>query len=71
MINHVLNGGTLAVSLDGSGIGSYTGGIFSFCPILTVNHAVQIVGVNGQLLDCPQLLGTMVGRAGQYENRSG
>ena len=46
MINHVLNGGTLAVSLDGSGIGSYRGGIFSFCPTPTVNHAVHIVGVN-------------------------
>ena len=46
MINHVLNGGTLAVSLDAKDFGPYTGGIFSSCPAPTFNHAMQIVGVN-------------------------
>ena len=46
MINHVLNGGTLAVSLDATNIGQYKSGIFSNCPSPTATHAMQIVGVN-------------------------
>ena len=46
MIDHVLGGGTLVVSVDASAFGPYKSGIFSDCPASTANHAVQIVGVN-------------------------
>ena len=46
MINHVLNGGTLAVAVDASAMGQYKSGIFSSCPSAAANHAMQIVGVN-------------------------
>ena len=46
MIDHVLGGGTLVVAVDASVFGDYKSGTFSNCPAPTVNHAVQIVGVN-------------------------
>jgi Papain family cysteine protease len=47
MIDYVLGGGTLAVVVDASDWGAYSSGIFSNCgPILRINHAVNIVGVN-------------------------
>ena len=46
MIDYVLGGGTLVVSLDASNMGSYKSGIFSGCVQTFADHAVQIVGVN-------------------------
>ena len=47
MVNHVLGGGTLTASIDASTWGSYKRGVFTNCRSqLTINHAVQIVGVN-------------------------
>ena len=46
MIDYVLGGGTLAVSLDASNMGPYKSGIFSGCVQTFADHAVQIVGVN-------------------------
>ena len=47
MINYVLAGGTLAIVVDASGWSSYISGIYSSCkPIYTINHGVNIVGVN-------------------------
>jgi Papain family cysteine protease len=47
MINHVLAGGTLSVIVDSTLWSNYKGGIFSGCTSkITLNHAVNIVGVN-------------------------
>ena len=47
MINQVLAGKTLSVSVDANQMGSYKSGIFSGCsPNYAVNHAMNIVGVN-------------------------
>ena len=47
MINQVLSGKTLSVSLDAHDMGSYTNGIYSGCGVnYNVNHAMNIVGVN-------------------------
>lgn len=47
MVNHVLMGGTLSALIDASTFGSYRSGIYSGCGSdLTINHAVQIVGVD-------------------------
>ena len=47
MINQVLSGRTLSISLDASNMGSYKSGIFSGCDVnYNVNHAMNIVGVN-------------------------
>ena len=47
MINHVLTKGPLAVSLDASRFEFYKSGIYTDCSTpITINHAVQIVGVN-------------------------
>ena len=47
MMNHVLAGGTLAIVVDATKWGPYRRGIFSSCTKnLTINHAVNIVGVN-------------------------
>lgn len=45
MAEHVVSYGTLSVCVDGSTWSSYTGGILSSCGS-SVNHCVQIVGVN-------------------------
>ena len=47
MVNHILNGNTLSVYVDGSTWFAYQSGIFTDCgPQYTLNHAVNIVGVN-------------------------
>jgi C1A family cysteine protease len=47
MINYVLAKGTLSVVVDATLWGPYRSGIFSNCgSILSINHAVNIVGVN-------------------------
>jgi C1A family cysteine protease len=47
MINQVLAGRTLAVSIDANDLGSYKSGIYRGCGVnYNVNHAMQIVGVN-------------------------
>ena len=46
MIDHVLNGGTLAVAVDSSNMIYYKSGIFTGCDQSVEDHAVQIVGVN-------------------------
>ena len=47
MINQVLAGKTLSVAVDANQWGPYRSGIFSGCPVdYSVNHAVNIVGVN-------------------------
>ena len=47
MINQVLSGRTLSVSIDGSDLHSYKSGVFSGCGAnYNVNHAMNIVGVN-------------------------
>ena len=47
MINQVLAGKTLSVAIDATQFGSYQSGIFSGCSVNhTINHAVNIVGVN-------------------------
>ena len=47
MINQVLAGRTLAVSIDANQLGPYKSGIYSGCGVnYNVNHAMNIVGVN-------------------------
>ena len=47
MINQVLAGRTLAVSVDANQLGSYKSGIYRGCGVnYNVNHAMNIVGVN-------------------------
>ena len=47
MIDYVLAGGTLSVVVDASNWILYTSGIFSSCgSTISINHAVNIVGVN-------------------------
>ena len=47
MINQVLAGKTLSVAIDATQFGSYQSGIFRGCSVNpTINHAVNIVGVN-------------------------
>ena len=47
MVNHVLMGGTLSALIDAATWGSYKSGIYSGCGSdLTINHVVQIVGVD-------------------------
>jgi cathepsin L len=47
MIEFVLGGGTLSVVVDATNWGPYKSGIYSGCgSVLTINHAVNIVGVN-------------------------
>ena len=47
MINQVLAGRTLSVSVDANQWGPYKSGVFSGCSVnYKVNHAVNIVGVN-------------------------
>ena len=47
MINQVLAGKTLSVAVDANQFGSYQSGIFSGCSVnYSINHAVNIVGVN-------------------------
>ena len=47
MINQVLAGRTLSVSVDANQYGPYKSGIFSGCGVnYNVNHAMNIVGVN-------------------------
>ena len=47
MINLVLAGKTLSVAIDATQFGSYQSGIFKGCSVNhTLNHAVNIVGVN-------------------------
>jgi cathepsin L len=47
MVNHVLTGGTLMAYIDASTWSSYRSGIYSGCKsVTTINHAVQIVGVD-------------------------
>ena len=47
MINYVLAGGTLAITVDASDWSFYKSGIYSGCGAnYTINHGVNIVGVN-------------------------
>ena len=47
MINQVLSGRTLSVSLDANNMGSYESGIYRGCGVnYNVNHAMNIIGVN-------------------------
>ena len=47
MINQVLSGRTLSISLDANDMGSYSSGIYRGCGVnYNVNHAMNIVGVN-------------------------
>lgn len=48
MINHILNGGTLVITLDASGFSPYKSGIFFTWPAPppTANHGIQTIGVN-------------------------
>jgi len=50
MINYVLSTGPLSICVDASQWNTYVSGVLTSCPPQVINHCVQVVGVDTDLM---------------------